>query len=430
MGEAGVIDLGDLRQPPTPRVDPGRAPYRRRAGLLLGVALLAASGGAAPVPAPRPPTVIPAAHRDTTLLMEDRYYVVTPGEARGERSLSAYQLPQARLLTRFALRVPGVVVRVEASGDVLVVASREAGNLTTTGVDARTGRNRWQRAAALVGLSRSGRAAVLVDVSGSGPDRLWQAVDPATGRVRWSYLVRSGEIVHVPWQEGPTDMLLVMQPSGRVQVRETETGAVTVSAALGPLDRPKLGVGIWTANGLLLLGGEVGITAYALDRLDRRWHSTVRLPGGFVHPFCGDLICFVEPTTGMRVLDPATGRVRWSTDQWSASARTGRYLFADAVRAPEEPSAHVVLDARTGRSYGNLGKWQPLVGLLGDRVIAVRPASDEIGRTWFGLIDPATLDVRVLGVAEQVAGRCEIAPAALLCRRVDGSVGVWRLPAR
>ncbi len=45
----------------------------------------------------------------------------------------------------------------------------------------------------------------------------------------------------------------------------------------------------------------------------------------------------------------------------------------------------------------------------------------------YGLFDPVTLRVRVLGAAEPVYDDCQTTPDVLVCRRIDASVGIWRL---
>ena len=59
-------------------------------------------------------------------------------------------------------------------------------------------------------------------------------------------------------------------------------------------------------------------------------------------------------------------------------------------------------------------------------MIGVRqhPGDDVV---WFASLNPATLAVRVLGSAERVSGDCQITPNLLICRRLDASVGIWKL---
>jgi hypothetical protein len=88
-----------------------------------------------------------------------------------------------------------------------------------------------------------------------------------------------------------------------------------------------------------------------------------------------------------------------------------------------------VIDPGTGVAYGDFGAWQAL-GPAGDgTVYGTRPYSGPPGRyrTLYGVLDPATRHVRVLGTADDVSGGCLTAGGVLICRLIGASVGVWRL---
>ncbi len=86
-----------------------------------------------------------------------------------------------------------------------------------------------------------------------------------------------------------------------------------------------------------------------------------------------------------------------------------------------------MLDPVTGRERGNFGVWQ-LLGPSGRDGTAYGiwqvPGEDEI---FYGVLDPATRGVRVLGSGQRVSTGCEIGAGVLLCRLIDASIALWRL---
>jgi hypothetical protein len=68
------------------------------------------------------------------------------------------------------------------------------------------------------------------------------------------------------------------------------------------------------------------------------------------------------------------------------------------------------------------GDTRPPGGLL----IGMRAGRD--GWAWIAELHPATRTARVLGVLRDVSGDCAAGPSLIMCRRLDGSVGVWRIP--
>ena len=45
----------------------------------------------------------------------------------------------------------------------------------------------------------------------------------------------------------------------------------------------------------------------------------------------------------------------------------------------------------------------------------------------YGVLDPATRKVRLLGAADRVSTGCETSGPVLICRMIDASVAVWAL---
>ena len=129
----------------------------------------------------------------------------------------------------------------------------------------------------------------------------------------------------------------------------------------------------------------------------------------------------------MTALDPATGRELWSSDRWAYAEAAGPYLLATSGDPADDLPALWVLDPVTGRELGNFGAWQLLGPSGGDGPaygIWQRPGEDKI---YYGVLNPATRGVRVLGSGQRVSTGCDIGAGVLVCRLIDASIAVWRL---
>jgi hypothetical protein len=285
----------------------------------------------------------------------------------------------------------------------------------------------WRRYGRLFGLTPSGRSALLVDTAADPERPRWYGIDVRSGRAGWRFDQRADESTAlVPGADLEPERMVSVAPDGRIEVRDLDTGRATASATVPPFPgQGSSGPDIGVAGDLLLVGGgRPGTTAYGLPDLRLRWRSEQVLSGWWVHHDCGDVICLVGYSSGLRVLDPATGLQRWAAGRWLGVDRVGARLVATApVGAVSQP--RVVLDMATGRETGTLGPWRP-IGLSrpGGTVPVVRD-EPRARRVIFGLLDPGTLSVRVVGVAEQVSGDCGSTAQVLVCRRTDSSSGVW-----
>ena len=437
MGDV-VIDLGELPHGTQQRVRPTVRPPLPVRPLLIAaaVALLAMLTGAVRTPAPSGPSIIPAQLGDTTFTARDRYFVVASADQRAtsrlqNKFISMYALPDAKLLSRTPVTVSGAIMQVDAIGDVVLVSQQvdTVGGQATTAVAAATGRLLWRHPSRLIGASPSGRLALLLDnSSGAGPLR-WYGVDPTTGFALWSQEEPVTGSTDLAYGSGDTPARLVTATlAGELTVRDPESGAVTATAVVpAPAEWRLRGLNIWIVDDLVLLGGREGITAYDLTDLRARWESPFDLTEVFVLPVCGDAICLFGRFGGLKVVDPATGLLRWDTEEWAAARRVGQFLLASGNDRAEGQEPLVVLDSRTGNQRGSFGVWRPVGEPLPDgRIIGVRERLSE-QRVWYAVLDPAALTVRVLGVADGVTGDCDVTTDVLICRRLDSTVGVWRL---
>jgi hypothetical protein len=257
----------------------------------------------------------------------------------------------------------------------------------------------------------------------------WYGIDLATGNVRWQleqpargYITEAGYVAGFPRR------LVTVDQNGRLDVRDVATGAVTARTTIDvPADWARRGIALWPDRDLILIGDHARATAYALPGLTRRWTSPVDLYASYVGPDCGDAVCIFSPRGGtMRVVDRATGRERWASDRWSYADRAGRYLLAAAARSDAE-STLAVVDTRTGQVRGDFGPWQGIAAPQPDGTVVGLRVQRGTDTVYYARLDPAALSTRLLGTADHVSGDCQTTPDVLVCRRVDASVGIWRL---
>ncbi|HEY8533238.1 MAG TPA: PQQ-binding-like beta-propeller repeat protein [Micromonospora sp.] len=427
-----VIDLGDLRSEPPPA--PPRPPRLPRGlpHLLLGVVMLLALTGAAPRARPLPATTISASIGAAALLSADRVYVVIPPRRadEAERMVSAYRLPDARPLWRISLtlRNPtwGRMLPVAVIDDTVVVSSYVDSGARPIGevfaLDAATGQLRWRRPGRLIGGAGDPLVMLLEDHRRSV--RV-MGVAVTTGVERWSLPVPVDAQMW-PGHGDQSRLLVVAHSSGLVEVRDADTGELLRESRFAGDRSPA----VRAAGDLLLRYDAHAITAYQLPNLEQRW-SVPRDRGapGIAYP-CGDLLCLIPGSRGVRVVDPRDGRIRWRLDWADYVEPIGRYLAALGVSTLGAPQRLVVLDPESGRQIGDLGPWTVIDPARADgRVTAIR-RDPETSRVQVALLDPATARVHTVAMLDRVSGECQATGDVLLCRRVaDFSFGIWTLPS-
>jgi outer membrane protein assembly factor BamB len=438
MPETVMIDLGEIRG--NAQASVAVAPRRSRGvAAAASVALAAVLGGAAPVPAALVEARVPSVIGESMQVHDDRLYVFGPHPSQagvGARTVTAYRLPDGRRLWRASVAGGGQnsfgMLRL---GDALIVRPHSDGTVAPqiTVLDADNGRQRWQRSGELMGSGSdaAGRRLVLLR-SGWNEHRFGAfeqvvAVDAGTGRQAWTYRAASGASWAPSWSshDGLNRMVSGL-PSGRVEVRDIATGRLVAAenarSAAAARDEPWITI----ANDLVLVAHGDGrtVSAYSVDRLEHRW--TGRWPNGlgmYVGPVCGALLCFVAPEGGLRGVDPRTGQVRWQ-DNWAYIEAVGSMLLASADSGGNSsPMRLKSVEPATGRAVRELGRWAVITGWEGDPALFLQGAD---GRTWFAELDPATGDVRLLGIAQGVAGGCRSARDSIVCRRRDAAIGIWR----
>ncbi|MER7456956.1 PQQ-binding-like beta-propeller repeat protein [Micromonospora sp. NPDC126480] len=419
-----VIDLGELRPAyqPVPPVRPRRkAPRLPLLAVVLLVALVT-SAASAPVPA-RDAAVVPAPLGADWIVGDGSLFIVHPPERIGaDRSVTAHRLPSGAEVWRAPLPVSGEFRGLVVGPDLLFLSGNDlrSRDSLTVALDMATGARRWQQPGAA--LLVAGGNVVLREVADDETVTL-RAVEACCGTLRWQEYVPS-QAFGYHFTDVGADRVVLTYPSGRIEVRDAGTGVEVASADLpGIAGRPADVAQV--VGDLLLIADGTRVTGYGVDRLDRRWQAAV--PGGMYAGRCGGQLCFRSPAGSLQALDAATGRPLWSldgrNDPWELS---GRLVLARlSVTGTGRPDL-AVLDPATGAVRAELGRWwlarSPRPD---DPLIGVRAHPD--GGLLVAELDTAVGAVRPLDVLPDAAADCEVADGCLLCRRNDGSLGLWSL---
>ncbi|BCJ42256.1 hypothetical protein GCM10010168_87450 [Actinoplanes ianthinogenes] len=423
-----LIDLGDVRT--GDRVTDPAPPARDRVllALLTGV-LTVLLGGAAHARPPAPPVIVPAGLGYLMAVAGDRLYVVSAGQPIGapvrEQTIRTYALPAATLLASNTVRVHGEVRAVLAAGaDRLLVNYQDERTATFTTIALRAGvpEPLWERPAQIFGVDPVAGLALVREESATFRDADWHGIDLVTGRPRWTLHQPAGDDVAVGDSGNAfPERLYALTSGGVLAAYLTRTGQQT-ARALVPERRAGVTTSLWPAGDLVLISaGPSGTTGYdTVAGLAPIWHSGLNLSWYRGPAACGDLICAYLPQRGILVIDPRTGRERWSSDRWEYATRLGDYLLVGRPDAAQPEL--MVVRAETGDVLGSAGLWRSAGA--GAYVTRSVPGEDRI---WYGVLDPGRRRVGLLGAADRVTGDCVFATGALVCRRIDADVGVWRL---
>ncbi|MEV0216737.1 PQQ-binding-like beta-propeller repeat protein [Micromonospora sp. NPDC050695] len=421
-----VIDLGELRHTsePAPLPRPPRAngrPLRCALVLLLVLATLAA---AAPTPR-RDVVTLPAQIAAETLLADGVFVVLDPVPARPtQRTLTVYRMPGGERVWQTPVPVEGRSWGIASVGGALLVTVYESdmpgqGSLSLA-FDRETGAYRWQQPGSPVELADGNL--LLQSSSGDDPIGL-RAVDPCCGTVRWQ--VSADAAVSFRHRGRGADRMVLTRAGGRIEVRDATTGAALATADLGDSGGgPQI---TQVVNDLLvtITGSPATITAYGLDRLERRWSVPAR-QAEFAFD-CGPVLCLHLGGVGLWAVDPATGEPRWYSDRWSWVFSYGDRLVASVANSSGTRLEQlVVLDPATGREVAELGGWELAQSGFGNPLVGVRRHPD--GGLYVARLDVSAGKARPLDVLPGVAGSCQASVGVLLCQRVDGSYRLLRTP--
>ncbi|WKU04832.1 PQQ-binding-like beta-propeller repeat protein [Micromonospora sp. HUAS LYJ1] len=421
-----VIDLGEVGHHDDPTPPPARRSRARRSAghpaavALTALLLLLTLAGAAPGPTRLTPVPVPDVPEPSHLIVGGLLVLAYPSALApaGSRQLTAIDLADGRIRWETSLSPRHQLVVLDGVGDDVVVTTDPGGEPVSMVLDHVDGRTRWRQPGVAVPTADGGL--LLEDVH---VDRVAvRGVEPATGAVRWTVTAGAATVGYRAGERGVAE-LVVVTSAGRAEAYDVGTGVRRLAFPVPPARSDHHHVA-QPVGDLLLVDGEPGrLAGYDLASGRRRWDAPVSTRDAWsVHP-CGDAVCLDE-SSGTEVLDPVTGRVRWTSDRWSPVASVaGRLVGVNA----DGPPRLALLDAATGRAVAELGRWElvhqwpPIV-----RLLAVRPATGD--RQLLAELDPADGTLRVRDVLPGRWDACWRSQGVLVCWRQRNSLGVWRMP--
>ncbi|MEV2242045.1 PQQ-binding-like beta-propeller repeat protein [Micromonospora sp. NPDC049891] len=428
-----LIDLGELTEltdPPAPRRRP-RPAGRRVAAVVMALVALLTLAGATP-PARRIHAIVPAALGSDLFLTADQIFTVAPlpGVTDGSQELLAYPRPDRATVTPQRLvpqwRTPvspqNRVYRVQpvTDGGILVATARpDTGTSETARLDARTGQERW-RVPGVAIMEMSDRA-LLRTYSDSAPNVL-RMIDLATARELWSMPLSAASVDHWQRDDGTLDSIVVATIDGEVQVVDPLTGTVRHRLP-PPADHSSSYQQAWvTGEMVTVVRNSSTVVALTIDGLVERWQVTV--PTATYVTVCGPMLCAGLAGGGLQVLDPATGAVRWGSEEILDLALVdGRNALAVARNTNEI----VTIALSSGALVAEHGSWNMVARYeYAPQVLAVRPVA-EVGLV-LARLDPTGAPARRIDLLPDAGGDCQSRYDLVACRLLDGRYGIWQLP--
>lgn len=422
-----VIELGEMRhgEELDPPSDPGRPPGRAMRAAALVVAVLLTLAGSAAGPTRERQVAVPAPQGATFLLVADRLVVADgPGTVGlGGRVVTGHRLPGGELLWRFTLPAGDHVLGLSTVAGALLVTSSPAGagDTISTALDVDTGAVRWRQPGYPV-PTQSG--AVLFETPRADGTGTIRSVDPVSGVPRWSLPLPGNGVAYRVGDRGVAEIVLVTA-AGRVEIHDAGSGVLLRAGRVPPAaDRVSYRF-TQVVGDLLLVDGAPGtVTAYGLDRLDRRWSVPVEPRAAAWFADCAGVVCQRDQVVvGVRAIDPATGRLLWRDDRWLWVSPAGDRLLAAAPAVGLELEL-AMLDPGTGGVLARLGRWR-LGG--GDRyqprLLGFRRLPGD--RTLVADLDVRAGEARVRAVLPGSWDDCAVGPGALVCLRTAGGLAVW-----
>ncbi|QGN47399.1 PQQ-binding-like beta-propeller repeat protein [Micromonospora sp. WMMC415] len=418
-----LIDLGELRdvEHPESSARPRRVALRMPVFLAVLLAALATLAASTPLPV-RDVVVVPSRLGADQIVAGGLLMVVDPADRRGgPRSMTAYRLSGGDPVWRVPLPASGTFWGGHAQAGLLLVTGfdPESYESETVALDPRTGTSRWRQPGRAVPVAGGGLLLEALGEDGSGAVR---AVDPCCGTLRWRARVSAG---------GPTygatgtlvDRVVLGDPRGRVEVRAAGTGAVLATADLGSAEGSPSRQWSVVADVLVSVDG-ARVTAYGLDRLDRRWTATV--PAAMYAMDCGVFVCVHVQPGSLSALDATTGRLLWTRTDLNPLLAEPDGLIVTGVTSATTLMDLALLDPVTGETRAELGRWELAPRWSGDEpLLAVRPHPAR--GAVVAEVDLVAATVRILDVLPEAAGGCQAVDGGLVCLRHDGSLGLWRL---
>jgi outer membrane protein assembly factor BamB len=431
-GPTAIIELGLDRGEPDEYVSPTRSTLPRwfpPALIAVLVLICAGASTAAQPPALSEMLRLPVSPADPyTITGDDTLLVQTLG------TLASFDLGTGAMHWQSGTETP--TYRLNTGAGLLLLrsaASNLRGVATTRAVSLDDGAVRWRRADSVMTMAGSPTLLAVTPVrsytgTGRRVQRSVDAVDPVTGRTRWSVPVPSTAVLlGVP---GPGDdgvRMLLLHDNRTVAVHDLITGRQLAAGQLPPADYgPDNPV---VSGGLILLRHPTPtgrlVSAFDPVTLQQRWSR----PAGFAFGIttCGLLACLAGPD-GVRAIDPADGAQRWFRPDWRSVQERGSLLIAFGTPAGENDPVGLA-DPATGALLTDLHGWRPVGGSGMDHLLVTRTA-DSGRRTMVAVAATGDTQPRILGDLPTGTGDCQSVPGRLVCRSTSGDLVVWGYDAK
>ncbi|AVT39650.1 PQQ-binding-like beta-propeller repeat protein [Plantactinospora sp. BB1] len=442
-----LIELGEERYDPPPDPAPSRRSRRRRLrtpALVLVAALVAGTGGAAPPGVPQLAEVYRVGNTGYFLLAGDRLFVAEP--LTGGHRVSAYEVGRRRQVWNETYRTEHQqATLVEEDGLLLLVEGGvQNGPYRSTALDPGTGRTRWSTSSQFAPLHRAGIALVVEEVFPPG-SRVDPDDPPPVGtpihHPRW------GAGMYTAAPIGQTVRVLDLDTGRELWTSPLLTGVAAVPAVAGrpaalltgrpdgrlDLRDPRTGAvrqPLDPVGGPPLYAEPAGDSVLVRSDSHLAVYSADRWQRRWIRALSTDRgqvgacgsMLCLEGRAGVEVIDPVTGGTAWH-DAGQVSLRGhGGHL----VEVGGNGAVRRAVDPRSGRTVVDLTGWTRVPTLTeAEPMLLLRHAVDG-SRTWVGLLDPEGTAIRPLGPLPYALSSCRWTARLLACRTGDGVIRVWR----
>jgi hypothetical protein len=420
-----IIDLGMDRGEPASYRDPGRSttPGWFPAALLAAIVLFCATASAAPEREPLSPVFrLEIGPADAYALSDHELLAQTFGQ------LTSYDLRSGQVRWQAGQSAP--VYRLQPANGLLLMRPWTVGqgDPGTTAISVANGVRQWQHAGTVVSMTGSTTLLAVESMrSYAGINRRVEgpieALDPATGRTRWTVQVpTSGVLLGVP---GPADTgarMLIVNAEQTMALYDLDTGrkvarAKVPDADFGP-DNPSVTGGVI----MIKYPGVTGPEIAAYNPLTLRMLWAMPAYDTTVIKECGRLACLIG-RDGVHAIDPPTGDQRWYTEQWKDLDVYGSMYVAYAAPGTHQSSA--IIDPETGEAKVDLTGWRPVGGAGGGDHLLVTRAGAAGARTMVAVARLNQSRPRLLADLPAGTGDCQAVPSRIVCRSTYGELVVW-----
>jgi hypothetical protein len=436
-----LIELGEVSsgsEPEVPAAPPRRADLRRIAVLLVAVlCVLTVTGSERPEPRGLPVLWTVDYVGDQFTLTGDTLYVLGAGETP---EVTAYDAANGSIrwaregaaLGWLNAEVPGLVL-------MSIMAERtvpdENGNdftapmpHSTVAVDARTGVERWRA----IGEINVWTADLIMfmerQADSDGPAR-FRTVRASDGSTAWTYEPAPGVLTWTTTGSGPMrpDRLITATDDGQIEVRRFGDGSVVTAGKLPwrtAADRRGGYTELFSSHNTLIVitenAGRQTVTGYHPDTLRSVWTTT---NSSFNTLFdCGALLCISTGPRQVDAVDPATGRVAWTSEGWDYARETtdGR-LITDLHQGGGWQGA---IDGATGRKIAEFPPGNSYIDQITGTVLTVGSSSTTPGAATVTQLTGSD-DVVLRGSLGAITDNgCQLAADRLACSIGGGLLSV------